>query len=246
MPGVLKVRDTVQPELDAGLGMRERVVVEVDVVRPAGVVPRDGLALEHGHVVGREHIRADRDGLVGSQRGRDLDEDRGEDADQKKQRYLTLASAIARRFARRTTPVSGTRTCELARKILEGLASRDAAVLIELSHPDVELHSFFALAEGGVYRGPEGTRRYMSDLADAWEIVRAEVDDALGIADIALLVGWMHSRSAARAAASRAPLPTDACRVPVRQAALLPRLPRPGASFSRLSGGRRTRPHRGC
>ena len=34
----------------------------------------------------------------------------------------------------------------------------------------------------------------MSDLADAWEIGTAEVDDALGIGDIALLVGRIHFR----------------------------------------------------
>jgi ketosteroid isomerase-like protein len=83
---------------------------------------------------------------------------------------------------------------ELARKVLEGLATQDPDTLIELSHPDVEWHSFFALGEGGVYRGHEGTRRYMSDLADAWEVGRAEVDDALGIADIAVLVGRIHYR----------------------------------------------------
>jgi uncharacterized protein len=94
---------------------------------------------------------------------------------------------------------------ELARKILEGLGSRDAALLIDLSHPDVEWHSFFALAEGGVYRGHEGTRRYMSDLADAWEIGRAEVDDALGIADIAVLVGRIHYRGKGSGVESAAP-----------------------------------------
>jgi hypothetical protein len=62
---------------------------------------------------------------------------------------------------------------ELARKVLEGLATQDPDTLIELSHPDVEWHSFFALGEGGVYRGHEGTRRYMSDLADAWEVGRS-------------------------------------------------------------------------
>ena len=45
-----------------------------------------------------------------------------------------------------------------------------------------EWHSFFAeLGEGGIYRGHEGTRRYLHDLADAWEIVRADVDDGIAV-----------------------------------------------------------------
>jgi len=83
---------------------------------------------------------------------------------------------------------------QLAREVLAALATRDPARLIALSHPDVEWRSFFALSEGGVYRGHDGTRRYMSDLADAWEVGRAEVDDALAIADFAVLVGRIHFR----------------------------------------------------
>jgi hypothetical protein len=54
-------------------------------------------------------------------------------------------------------------TVRLAREVLEGLGRRDAERLIALSHPDVEWCSFIALGEGGVYRGHDGTRRYMSD-----------------------------------------------------------------------------------
>jgi ketosteroid isomerase-like protein len=82
----------------------------------------------------------------------------------------------------------------LAREVLAALGTRDPSRLIALSDPEVEWHSFFALSEGGVYRGHDGTRRYMSDLSDAWEIGRAEVDDALGIGDVAVLVGRIHYR----------------------------------------------------
>jgi uncharacterized protein len=83
---------------------------------------------------------------------------------------------------------------ELAREVLATLGTRDASRLIALSDPEVEWHSFFALSERGVYRGHEGTRRYMSDLADAWEIGAAEVDDALGVGDVVVLVGRIHYR----------------------------------------------------
>ena len=85
-------------------------------------------------------------------------------------------------------------TVRLAREVLEGLGRRDAERLIALSHPDVEWYSFFALGEAGAYRGHDGTRRYMSDLSDAFEVGYAEVDDALGVGDLALLVGRIRYR----------------------------------------------------
>ena len=74
-----------------------------------------------------------------------------------------------------------------------------------MSHHDVEWYSFFALAEGGVYRGHEGTRRYMSDLADAWEIARAEVDDALAVGAVVVLVGRIHYRGKGSGVESSSP-----------------------------------------
>ena len=83
----------------------------------------------------------------------------------------------------------------LAHEVLAALRERDAERLIELSHPEVEWRSFFAMGEeGGMYRGHKGARRYMSDIADAWEVGRAEVDDALGIADVVVLVGRLRYR----------------------------------------------------
>jgi ketosteroid isomerase-like protein len=84
---------------------------------------------------------------------------------------------------------------ELARQVLAALGRRDAERLIALSDPEVECYSLFALGEeGGAYRGHEGARKYMSDLDDAWEIGRADVDDALGVGEVTVLVGRMHYR----------------------------------------------------
>jgi ketosteroid isomerase-like protein len=71
---------------------------------------------------------------------------------------------------------------ESARRVLAALGHRDPEALIALAAPDVEWHSFFAL--GDVYCGYDGTRQYMRDLDDAWEIGRADVDDVLGVGDI--------------------------------------------------------------
>jgi ketosteroid isomerase-like protein len=95
---------------------------------------------------------------------------------------------------------------ELAREVLHALGTRDPDRLIALSDPEVEWHSFFAIGEGGgTYRGHDATRRYMSDLNDAFEITRAEVDDALGVGDVALLVGRIHYRGKGSGVESESP-----------------------------------------
>ena len=94
---------------------------------------------------------------------------------------------------------------ELARVVLDTLGARDAERLVELSDPEVEWRSFFALSERGVYRGHDGTRRYMDDLADAFEIGEAEVDGALAVGDIALLVGRLHYRGKGSGVESASP-----------------------------------------
>jgi hypothetical protein len=86
---------------------------------------------------------------------------------------------------------------ELAGRVLDTLDRRDVSRLVDLCDPDVRWHSFFAevtFGRGGGYRGHDGIRQYVSDLNDAWEIVRAEVDDAIEVGDIALLVGRIHYR----------------------------------------------------
>ena len=84
---------------------------------------------------------------------------------------------------------------ELASQVLDALNRQDLSRLIALTGPEIEWHSFFAeLGEGGVYHGHAGTRQYVRDLSDAWEIVRIDVDDGLGVGDIALFVGRVHYR----------------------------------------------------
>jgi uncharacterized protein len=98
-------------------------------------------------------------------------------------------------------------TLELARQVMETLSQRDIERLVALADPEVEWHSLFAeLGEGGVYRGHEGTRKFIRDISEAWEIVRADVDDALAVNEVALLVGRIHYRG--RGSGVEAELPT--------------------------------------
>lgn len=78
----------------------------------------------------------------------------------------------------------------LAREVMQALGRRDAEGLVALADPDVEWDSFFAL--GGNYRGHDGTRQYMGDLTDAWEVARADVEDQLCVDDIVVMVGRLH------------------------------------------------------
>ncbi len=66
---------------------------------------------------------------------------------------------------------------ELAARVMEALSRQDLPRLLALTDPEIEWHSFFAeLGEGGVYRGHDGTRQYIRDLTEAWEIGRADID----------------------------------------------------------------------
>jgi ketosteroid isomerase-like protein len=94
---------------------------------------------------------------------------------------------------------------DLAQRFMQTLNTRDPALLSALSDPEVEYHSFFALGERGAYRGHDGARRYMSDLNDAFEHVRADVDDALGVGNLVVLVGRIHFRGKGSGVESEAP-----------------------------------------
>ena len=79
---------------------------------------------------------------------------------------------------------------EVVNRVLEAVTARSLDGLRELTDPEVEWHSFFALGEeGGTYRGHDGLRRYVGDLNDAWAGLSAEFDDMLEIGEIVLVVG---------------------------------------------------------
>jgi ketosteroid isomerase-like protein len=93
-----------------------------------------------------------------------------------------------------------------ARELMDALSQRDLPRMIALTDPEVEWHSFFAeLGERGVYSGHDGIRRYVGDLNDAWEMVRADVDEGLGAGDVVLLVGRIQYRGKRSGAESEDP-----------------------------------------
>src|SRR3954447_17147366 len=80
----------------------------------------------------------------------------------------------------------------LAHEVIDAVERRDLEALINLTDPDVDWRSAFAVS--GNYRGHAGMRRYVKDMTDAWEVVRLDVDHELGVGDIVLFIGRIHYR----------------------------------------------------
>src|SRR4051794_4873436 len=84
---------------------------------------------------------------------------------------------------------------QLARELFDAVARRDLERLLELTDPEVEWHSFFALGEeGGTYRRHDGLRRYVDDLNDAWDVISPEIDGGVVAGEIVVLVGRVRYR----------------------------------------------------
>jgi len=82
----------------------------------------------------------------------------------------------------------------MAHEVIDAVERRDLSRLISLTDSDVEWRSAFAVADGGLYRGHAGMRRYVTDMNDAWEIVRLEVDHEIAVGEVVVLVGRIHFR----------------------------------------------------
>jgi SnoaL-like domain len=59
------------------------------------------------------------------------------------------------------------------RRFYDAFNARDLEAIIAEMHPEVEFESRFARAGGTTYRGHEGIRGWLADLADAWEPSRS-------------------------------------------------------------------------
>jgi ketosteroid isomerase-like protein len=95
---------------------------------------------------------------------------------------------------------------EIARELFDAVARQNLSRLIELTDPEVEWQSFFALGEeGGVYRGHSGIERYVGDLNDAWEIVHPHIDDSVGVGTVMLIIGRVHYRGRESGAETESP-----------------------------------------
>jgi ketosteroid isomerase-like protein len=83
---------------------------------------------------------------------------------------------------------------EATRQVFQAVAQRDLAALFDLTDPQVEWQSFFALGEGGAYRGHDALRQYMRDLDEAFEWMRPEIESLLVVGSLVVAVGRIYYR----------------------------------------------------
>ena len=84
---------------------------------------------------------------------------------------------------------------EVARRGFEAFNERDVETLVGVSHPDCEWLPFRAQLDGEVYRGHEGVRRFVSDMAEDWSEFRIELEELTDVGEQVLLIGSVRAES---------------------------------------------------
>ena len=81
-----------------------------------------------------------------------------------------------------------------ARLFAEAITSGDVEAAVAVCHPQIEFDSVLGIS-GRVYTGHDGIRRYLEDVASAWDEWRVEVDRITEGSDgRVLIVMTMHAR----------------------------------------------------
>jgi ketosteroid isomerase-like protein len=85
--------------------------------------------------------------------------------------------------------------------IAEGVSAfnaGDIAGMLAPFHPEIEFQPIRAVLDGNVYRGHDGFRRWLEDMAEDWTEFDLEVIDIQEPApDRVLVHGWVHARARA-------------------------------------------------
>jgi hypothetical protein len=82
---------------------------------------------------------------------------------------------------------------KVVRRLLDAICERDLESLLELTDPEIEWDSFFAL-QGEAYHGHDGIRQYLTDIHEAFEDLRPEIGDLLDGGEVVIGVGRVHYR----------------------------------------------------
>jgi ketosteroid isomerase-like protein len=79
---------------------------------------------------------------------------------------------------------------------MAALNRRDLSALLEIADQDVEYASYLASVSGGegAYRGHDGIRQFLCDLAEAWDWFKVGVDELRDIGEYVLMVGRLQAR----------------------------------------------------
>jgi ketosteroid isomerase-like protein len=86
---------------------------------------------------------------------------------------------------------------EIPRRLIDAYNRRDIPVFMALLHPDVEWIPIMAALEGRVYRGHDGVRRWLDDLAEDWEYFEPCLEEFHDLGDRVLIFGRWRARGRA-------------------------------------------------
>ena len=84
---------------------------------------------------------------------------------------------------------------ELVRKSIDAINSGDVEEVLSYVHPEGELHSaIIGGAEGNVFRGHDGFRRWYAESMESFEELRTELTEYRDLGDRIVAIGHIHAR----------------------------------------------------
>jgi ketosteroid isomerase-like protein len=84
---------------------------------------------------------------------------------------------------------------EIPRRLIDAYNRGDTESFIELLAPDIEWIPIMATLEGRVYRGHEGVRRWLDELARDWEYFHPLYETYRDLGDRVLILGRWRARA---------------------------------------------------
>src|SRR3954449_7850637 len=83
----------------------------------------------------------------------------------------------------------------MVRRAFDAFSRRDLNVLLTLADPDIEFMPATARVAGraDAYRGYDGLRTYLADVARVWQELRSEPEEFLEVGDVVVCVGRVYA-----------------------------------------------------
>src|SRR5204863_484217 len=93
---------------------------------------------------------------------------------------------------------------DIVRRAFDAFSRRDLSALLAISDPEIEFMPATArvAGRGEPYRGHEGLRTYLADVARVWQELRSEPAEFIEVGDVVVCSGrWPRTRRRSRASA---------------------------------------------
>ena len=84
---------------------------------------------------------------------------------------------------------------DIVRRAFDAFSRRDLNVLLTLADPDIEFMPATARVAGRAepYRGHEGLRTYLADVARVWQELRSEPEEFIEVGDVVVCTGRVYA-----------------------------------------------------